>query len=279
MYIKIIIYQRKMEVMYTMNNHDIDYKIYGDDMQFVEVELDPQETVVAEAGSLMMMEDNIQMETIFGDGSSSSGGFMGKLLNAGKRMLTGESLFMTTFTNEGYDKKHVSFAAPYPGKIIPMDLSELGGKIVCQKDAFLAAAKGVSVGIEFQKKIGTGFFGGEGFIMQKLEGDGLAFIHAGGTIHKKELAPGQSLRVDTGCLVAMTKDVDYSIEFVKGVKTALFGGEGLFFATLRGPGTVWVQSLPFSRLASRVFAAMPQVGGSKDEGSVAKGLFNLFDGD
>ncbi|PKR86720.1 TIGR00266 family protein [Heyndrickxia camelliae] len=262
-----------------MNNHDIDYKIYGDDMQFVEVELDPQETVVAEAGSLMMMEDNIQMETIFGDGSSSSGGFMGKLLNAGKRMLTGESLFMTTFTNEGYDKKHVSFAAPYPGKIIPMDLSELGGKIVCQKDAFLAAAKGVSVGIEFQKKIGTGFFGGEGFIMQKLEGDGLAFIHAGGTIHKKELAPGQSLRVDTGCLVAMTKDVDYSIEFVKGVKTALFGGEGLFFATLRGPGTVWVQSLPFSRLASRVFAAMPQVGGSKDEGSVAKGLFNLFDGD
>ncbi|KQL55025.1 hypothetical protein AN964_16945 [Heyndrickxia shackletonii] len=262
-----------------MNNHEIDYKIYGDDMQFVEVELDPGETVVAEAGSLMMMEDNIHMETIFGDGSNSSSGLMGKLFSAGKRMLTGESLFMTTFTNEGYGKNHVSFAAPYPGKIIPMDLSELGGKIVCQKDAFLAAAKGVSVGIEFQRKIGTGFFGGEGFIMQKLEGDGLAFIHAGGTIHKKDLAPGQSLRVDTGCLVAMTKDVDYSIEFVKGVKTALFGGEGLFFATLRGPGTVWVQSLPFSRLASRVFAAMPQVGGSKDEGSVAKGLFNLFDGD
>ncbi|MCM3238071.1 TIGR00266 family protein [Heyndrickxia oleronia] len=262
-----------------MNNHEIDYKIYGDDMQFVEVELDPQETVVAEAGSLMMMEDNIHMETIFGDGSSGGSGFMGKLFSAGKRMLTGESLFMTTFTNEGMEKKHVSFASPYPGKIIPMDLSELGGKIICQKDAFLAAAKGVSVGIEFQRKIGTGFFGGEGFIMQKLEGDGLAFVHAGGTIHRKDLAPGETLRVDTGCLVAMTQEVDYSIEFVKGVKTALFGGEGLFFATLRGPGSVWVQSLPFSRLASRVFAAMPAAGGSKDEGSVAKGLFNLFDGD
>jgi uncharacterized protein (TIGR00266 family) len=263
-----------------LNNHDIDYKIYGDDMQFVEIELDPQETVVAEAGSFMMMEDNIQMETIFGDGSESGhSGFMGKLFNAGKRILTGESLFMTAFTNEGQGKKRVSFAAPYPGKIIPMDLSELGGKMICQKDAFLAAAKGVSVGIEFQRKIGAGFFGGEGFIMQKLEGDGLAFVHAGGTILKKELLPGQSLRVDTGCLVAMTSGVSYDIEFVKGVKTALFGGEGLFFATLRGPGTVWIQSLPFSRLASRVFAAAPQNGGSKDEGSVARGLFNMFDGD
>ncbi|MFD6441588.1 TIGR00266 family protein [Peribacillus sp. NPDC060186] len=260
-----------------MNNHEIDFKLHGDDMQFVEVELDPQETVIAEAGSLMMMEDQIKMETIFGDGSSNSdSGMIGKLFGAGKRLLTGESLFMTAFTNEGHDKKRVSFASPYPGKIIPMDLSELGGKIICQKDAFLAAAKGVSVGIEFQRKIGTGFFGGEGFIMQKLEGDGMTFVHAGGTIHKKELAAGEVLRVDTGCLVAMTSGVDYNIEFVKGVKTALFGGEGLFFATLKGPGTVWVQSLPFSRLASRVFAAMPQNGGSSDEGSVARGLFNLF---
>lgn len=261
-----------------MNNHEIDYKIHGDDMQFVEVELDPQETVVAEAGSFMMMDGNVKMETIFGDGSSSGGGgLMGKLLGAGKRLITGESLFMTTFTNDSAGKSHVSFAAPYPGKIIPMDLSQLNGKIICQKDAFLAAAKGVSVGIEFQRKLGAGFFGGEGFIMQKLEGDGMAFIHAGGTILEKELAPGELLRVDTGCLVAMTSDVDYDIEFVKGVKTALFGGEGLFFATLRGPGKVWVQSLPFSRLASRVFAAAPSRGGSTDEGSIAKGLFNLFE--
>jgi uncharacterized protein (TIGR00266 family) len=262
-----------------MNNHEIDYKLYGDDMQFVEVELDPQETVIAEAGSLMMMEDNIRMETIFGDGTDQQGGFMGKLLGAGKRVITGESLFMTTFTNEGSEKKHVSFAAPYPGKILPMDLSELGGKLVCQKDSFLAAAKGVSVGIEFQRKIRTGFFGGEGFIMQKLEGDGMAFVHAGGTMYKKELQPGETLRVDTGCLVAMTKEIDYNIEFVGGVKTALFGGEGLFFATLRGPGTVWIQSLPFSRLASRVFAAAPQRGGSKGEGSIAGGLFDLLGGD
>ena len=263
-----------------MNNREIDFKIYGDDMQFVEVELDPGETVIAEAGSLMMMEDQIHMETIFGDGSSGGGGLMGKLLGAGKRMITGESLFMTTFTNQGSGKKHVSFASPYPGKIVPMDLSELGGKIICQKDAFLAAAKGVSVGVEFQRKIGAGFFGGEGFIMQKLEGDGMAFVHAGGTIFQKTLAPGEILRVDTGCLVAMTKDVDYNIEMVKGVKTALFGGEGLFFATLRGPGTVWIQSLPFSRLASRVFAAAPQAGGNgRDEGSLLGGVFRMFDGD
>ncbi|WP_163971473.1 TIGR00266 family protein [Oceanobacillus halotolerans] len=263
-----------------MNNHEIDYKLHGDDMQFVEVELDPQETVIAEAGSLMMMEDQIRMETIFGDGSKNQGGFMEKLLGAGKRVLTGESLFMTTFTNEGTGKKHVSFASPYPGKIIPMDLSEINGKLICQKDAFLAAAKGVAVGVEFQRKIGTGFFGGEGFIMQKLEGDGMAFVHAGGTIHKKELEPGEKLLVDTGCLVAMTGDVDYNIEFVSGVKTALFGGEGLFFATLRGPGTVWVQSLPFSRLASRVFAATPENGGeNKGEGSIAGGLFDILGGD
>lgn len=264
-----------------MNNHEIDYKLYGDDMQFVEVELDPQETVIAEAGSLMMMEDGISMETIFGDGSKSSGnsGLVGKLFSAGKRVITGESLFMTTFTNTSTVKRHVSFASPYPGKIVPMDLSELGGKIICQKDSFLAAAKGVSVGIEFQRKIGAGFFGGEGFIMQKLEGDGLTFVHAGGTIHRKELAAGEVLRVDTGCLVAMTSNVDYNIEMVGGIKTALFGGEGLFFATLRGPGTVWIQSLPFSRLASRVFAAAPSRGGAKGEGSIAKGVFDILGGD
>ncbi|MCR2821501.1 TIGR00266 family protein [Lederbergia panacisoli] len=261
-----------------MNNHEIDYEIFGDDMQFVQVELDPSETVVAEAGSLMMMDDGIRMETVFGDGSNESNGFMGKLMGAGKRLLTGESLFMTMFTNDGVSKKNVSFASPYPGKIIPLDLSEFDGKIICQKDSFLAAAKGVSVGIAFQRKLGAGFFGGEGFIMQKLEGDGMTFVHAGGTIHKKELGPGEVLRVDTGCLVAMTGEVDYNIEMVRGVKTALFGGEGLFFATLRGPGTVWIQSLPFSRLASRVFASMPAGGGSKDEGGIG-GLFNILGGD
>ena len=263
-----------------MKNHEIDYVLHGDDMQFVEVELDPQETVVAEAGSLMMMDDQIRMETVFGDGSSSQGsGLMGKLMGAGKRLITGESLFMTTFTNVGMGKRKVYFASPYPGKIIPMNLSEYGEKIICQKDAFLAAAKGVSVGVEFQRKLGTGFFGGEGFIMQKLEGDGMAFVHAGGTIYEKKLQPGEMLRVDTGCLVAMTQDVRYDIEMVSGVKTALFGGEGLFFATLSGPGTVWVQSLPFSRLASRVFAAAPVTKGGggrgSDEGGIG-GLFNLF---
>jgi uncharacterized protein (TIGR00266 family) len=263
-----------------MKNHEIDYVLHGDDMQFVEVELDPQETVVAEAGSLMMMDQDIQMETIFGDGSQNQGsGFMGKLMGAGKRLITGESLFMTTFTNEGVGKKKAYFAAPYPGKIIPMDLSTYNGKIICQKDAFLAAAKGVSVGVEFQRKLGTGFFGGEGFIMQKLEGDGMAFVHAGGTIYERKLQPGETLKIDTGCLVAMTQDVDYDIQMVKGIKTALFGGEGLFFATLSGPGTVWVQSMPFSRLASRVFAAAPmsQGGGgqSTGEGGIG-GLFDMF---
>ena len=264
-----------------MNNHEIDYKLFGNDMQYVEVELDPNETVVAEAGSLMMMDDSIKMETIFGDGSqnSSSGGLMGRLFEAGKRKLTGESLFMTMFTNVGSGKRRVYFASPYPGKIIPMDLSNLNGKIICQKDAFLAAAKGVSVGIEFQRKLGVGFFGGEGFIMQKLEGDGIAFVHAGGSIHRKSLQVGEVLRIDTGCLVAMTANVDYNIEAVGGVKTALFGGEGIFLATLKGPGTVWVQSLPFSRLASRVFAAAPasQGGGGKSsgEGGIG-GIFDLF---
>ncbi|UUZ97200.1 TIGR00266 family protein [Paenibacillus sp. P25] len=233
---------------------------------------------MAEAGGMMMMDQNIQMETIFGDGSDQGRGFMGKLLGAGKRSLTGESLFMTVFTNRGHAKERVSFASPYPGRILPMDLSVLGGKIICQKDAFLCAAKGVSVGIDFQRKLGTGFFGGEGFIMQKIEGDGLAFVHAGGAICERELHPGELLRVDTGCLVAMTQDVDYDIEFVKGVKTAIFGGEGLFFATLRGPGRVWIQSPPFSRLADRVLSAS-RAGGRKEEGSILGGIGNLLDGD
>ncbi|GIP37281.1 TIGR00266 family protein [Paenibacillus sp. J31TS4] len=260
-----------------MNAHEIDYRIIGNEMQLVEIELDPQESVVAEAGSFMMMDAEIRMETIFGDGNSRQG-LMGKLLGAGKRLLTGESLFMTVYTNGGYGKKCVSFAAPYPGKILPMDLSMLRGKLICQKDSFLCAAKGVSIGIEFQRKLGAGFFGGEGFIMQKLEGDGLAFVHAGGTVVERTLAPGEVIRIDTGCLVAMTQDIDYDIEFVKGIKTALFGGEGLFFATLRGPGTVWIQSLPFSRLADRVISASG-VSGRKEEGSVLGGLGNLFDGD
>ncbi|MEH7238894.1 TIGR00266 family protein [Bacillus sp. JJ1562] len=263
-----------------MNAHEIEYKLYGDDMQFVEIELDPSESVIAEAGAMMMMEDGISMETIFGDGAGSAGGgLLGKLLGAGKRVLTGESLFMTVFTNSNMGKKHVSFAAPYPGKIIPIDLSMLGGKVICQKDAFLCAAKGVSVGIDFQRKLGTGFFGGEGFIMQKLEGDGLAFLHAGGTIHKKELHPGEILRIDTGCLVGMTRDVNYNIEYVGKIKTAFFGGEGLFYATVRGPGTVWVQSLPFSRLADRIFASAPKNGGSTGEGSILGGIGNLLNGD
>lgn len=262
-----------------MRNHEIDFVIHGDDMQCVEIELDPQETVIAEAGSLMMMDNSIEMETIFGDGSKNNEGVMGKLFGAGKRLVTGESLFMTAFTNTGSSKKQVSFAAPYPGKIIALDLQELGGKMICQKDAFLAAAKGVQVGIEFQRKLGAGFFGGEGFIMQKLEGDGMAFIHAGGTLVQKELKAGDKLRVDTGCLVAFTPSINYSVEMVKGIKTALFGGEGLFFATLEGPGDVLIQSLPFSRLASRVFSAAPRgTGNSKDEGSVLGGMFDLFGG-
>jgi uncharacterized protein (TIGR00266 family) len=262
-----------------MNAHEIDFFLHGDDMQFVEIELDPQESVIAEAGGMMMMEEGIEMETIFGDGAHSGPrGLFGKLVGAGKRVLTGESLFMTVFTNQGTGKRRVSFASPYPGKIIPIDLSELGGKVICQKDAFLCAAKGVSVGIDFQRRLGTGFFGGEGFIMQKLEGDGLAFLHAGGTIYKRELHPGEMLRIDTGCLVAMTKDIRYNIEYVGKVKTALFGGEGLFYATLRGPGTVWVQSLPFSRLADRIFANAPG-GKSAGEGSMFGALGDLLNGD
>lgn len=263
-----------------MNAHEIDYKIIGDDMQCVEIELDPQETIVAEAGSLMMKDAEIVMQTIFGDGSGQETGFFGKVLSAGKRLLTGESLFLTAYTHMGQGKKQVTFAAPYPGKVVPFDLSQYQGKVVCQKDAFLCAAKGVAVGIEFQKKIGTGLFGGEGFIMQKLEGDGLAFIHAGGTIIERTLLPGEKLHVDTGCLVALTRDVNYDIEFVGGIKNTLFGGEGVFLASLSGPGKVWIQSLPFSRLAGRIVASAPQLGGSrKGEGSILGGLGGLIDGD
>ncbi len=260
-------------------NHEIDYRLLGEEMQCVEIELDPQESVIAESGSFMYMDEHIQMETIFGDGSQRGGNsFMDKLWGAGKRLLTGESLFMTAFTNTGYTKSRVAFAAPYAGKIIPLDLSLLGGKIICQKDAFLCAAKGVSVGIEFQRKLGTGLFGGEGFIMQKLEGDGMSFVHAGGHIMERELQPGEVLRVDTGCIVAFTQTVDYDIEFVRGIKNAIFGGEGLFFATLRGPGKVWLQTLPVSRLASRILSyASP--GGRREEGSILGGIGNLFDGD
>ena len=259
-------------------NHEIDYRIYGEEMQYVEIELDPQETAIAESGAFMMMDDGIQMETIFGDGSKKQGtGFLGKLMSAGKRVLTGESLFMTAFTNNAQGKKKVSFASPYPGKIIALDLSLLEGKIVAQKDAFLCAAKGVSVGIEFQRKLGTGLFGEEGFIMQKLEGDGMAFVHAGGHVFERILQPGEFLRIDTGCLVAYTQTIDYDIQFVGGIKNTLFGGEGLFFATLRGPGKIWVQTLPISRLASRIIS----YGGirRKEEGSLLGGLGNLLDGD
>ncbi|RTZ02504.1 TIGR00266 family protein [Flavobacterium sp. RSP49] len=263
-----------------MQAHEIDYHIYGEEMQYVEIELDPQEIVIAEAGSFMMMDNNIQMETIFGDGSGQENGLFDKLLSAGKRVLTGESLFMTAFINQNTIKSKVSFASPYPGKIIPIDLTQFNGKFICQKDAFLCAAKGVSVGIEFSKKLGRGLFGGEGFIMQKLEGDGLAFVHTGGTLAKKELATGEILKVDTGCIVGFTKDVDYDIEFIGGIKNSIFGGEGLFYATLRGPGTVYVQSLPFSRLADRIIASAPRAGGnSRDEGSLLGGLGSLLNGD
>ena len=262
-----------------MQAHEIDYQIFGEEMQYVEIELDPQEVVVAEAGSFMMMENGIKMETIFGDGSKQEGGIFGKLISAGKRVLTGESLFMTAYQNVEYGKKKVSFASPYPGKIVPIDLQKYGGKFVCQKDAFLCAAKGVSVGIEFSKRLGRGFFGGEGFIMQKLEGDGMAFIHAGGTLAKKVLQPGETLRVDTGCIVGFTQDVDYDIEFVGGIKNTVFGGEGLFFATLKGPGTVYIQSLPFSRLAGRVLASVPRGGKDKGEGSILGGLGDFLGGD
>ena len=272
---------RRPHTLLPMNAmHEIDYKIHGDDLQFVEVELDPQEAVVAEAGGMMFMDDGIAMETIFGDGSSQNAGFMGALLGAGKRLLTGESLFMTVFQNRDAGKRRLAFGAPYPGKIVPVHLAELGGELLAQKDSFLCAAKGVSLGIAFQKRFGAGLFGGEGFILQRLQGDGWAFMHAGGTLYERTLAPGETLRVDTGCVVAFQPSVQFDIQFVGSVKTALFGGEGLFFATLRGPGRIWLQSLPFSRLAGRIVAAAPKTGrGGREEGSVLGGLGRLLDGD
>jgi uncharacterized protein (TIGR00266 family) len=257
-----------------MNNHEIDYKIYGEEMQCVEVELDPEEAVIAEPGSFMMMTDGIQMQTLFGDGNNK--GFMNKLFTAGKRMLTGENLFMTVYTNNSSQKRQVTFAAPYAGKIIALDLARLGNKVICQKDSFLCAAKGVAVGIEFQKKLGTGLFGGEGFIMQKLEGDGFAFVHSGGHVIEKQLQAGEVLKIDTGCIVAFTSDVNYDIQFVGGIKNTLFGGEGVFYAVLKGPGKVWIQTLPISRLAGRILSY--GTGSRKEEGTILGGLGNLLDG-
>jgi uncharacterized protein (TIGR00266 family) len=267
-----------------MPNHNtmdvIDYDIYGDDMQYVEIELDPGEAAIGEAGMMMFMQDGVEMETIFGDGSAAQSGLLGKLMGAGKRLLTGESLFTTVYENQASGKRRVAFSAPYPGKIIPVNLAEMGGTLICQKDAFLCAAKGVSLGIALQQRLGAGFFGGEGFILQKLEGDGMAFFHVGGTVAEKTLAPGEILRVDTGCVAALQPSVDFDIQYVGKLKTALFGGEGLFFAKLTGPGKVWLQSLPLSRLANRIIAASPQAGGRQvGEGSVLGGLGGLLDGD
>ncbi len=260
--------------------HEVDFKIFGDDMQFVEVELDPGEATVAEAGGMMYMDDQIEMETIFGDGSQTKSGLLGALVGAGKRVLTGESLFMTIFVNQGQSKRRVAFGAPYPGKIVPIHLSEIGGVFIAQKDSFLAAAKGVSIGIAFQRRLGAGLFGGEGFIMQRLEGDGWAFIHAGGTLYERDLEAGETVRVDTGCIVGFQASVDYDIQYVGKIKSALFGGEGLFFATLRGPGKIFLQSLPLSRLANRIVAAVPGLGGrSKGEGSILGGIGRVLDGD
>ena len=262
-----------------MNSHEIDYELIGDDMQIVEIELDPGETVVAEAGAMNYMEDNITFEAKMGDGSQPNQGLLGKLLDVGKRALTGESIFMTHFTNQGVGKKRVSFAAPYPGKIICVDLKQLQGNLICQKDSFLCAAMGTKISIAFQKKLGVGFFGGEGFILQKLTGDGKAFVHAGGTVVKKELN-GETLRVDTGCIVAFDESIHYDVQMAGGLKSMVFGGEGLFLATLSGFGTVWLQSLPFSRLADRVLQCAPSTGGkNQGEGSLLGGIGRLVDGD
>ncbi len=258
---------------------EIDYRIVGSEMQFVEIELDPGESAVAEAGAMMYKDSTVDMQTVFGDGGESSGGFMGKLLGAGKRLLTGESLFTTVFTHKGQGKAHVAFGAPFPGNIIPVALPDVGGMLICQKDSFLCAAKGVSIGIWLQKKILTGLFGGEGFIMQKLEGDGMVFVHAGGTVVERYLNSGEILHVDTGCVVAFEQSVDFDIQKAGGIKTMLFGGEGLFFATMQGPGRIWLQSLPFSRLAGRMLQAAPQRGGTRGEGSVLGALGGLLDGD
>lgn len=262
-----------------MKSHEIDFELIGDDMQVVTIELDPQETVIAEAGAMNWMDDGITFEAKMGDGSQPEQGLFGKLLDVGKRVLTGESIFMTHFTNNGYGKKQVAFAAPYPGKIIPVHLSQIGGQILCQKDAFLCAAKGTHISIAFTKKLGAGFFGGEGFILQKIEGDGLAFMHAGGTVVKKELK-GETLRIDTGCLVAFSPQLDYDIERAGNLKSMFFGGEGLFLATLRGTGTVYLQSLPFSRLADRIIMSAPKAGGNqRGEGGLLGGLGRMMDGD
>ncbi len=258
---------------------DIDFEIKGSEMQFVEIELDPGESAIAEAGAMMFKDQHIGMNAVFGDGSGQEAGFMGKLLGAGKRLITGESLFTTVFTHEGAGKARVAFASPYPGSILPIKLDDYGGRLICQKDAFLAAAKGVQIGIHFQQKIMTGLFGGEGFIMQRLDGDGWAFVHVGGSVIERELKPGEVLHVDTGCLAAMTADVNMDIESVGGIKSMIFGGEGVFFARLEGPGKVWLQSLPFSRLAGRIWASAPQMGGSKGEGSVLGGIGNMLDRD
>ncbi len=261
-----------------MNSHEVDYEIIGDDMQIVEVELDPRETVIAEAGAMNYMEDGISFEAKMGDGTETKEGFMGMLKGVGKRVLTGESIFLTHFTNIGAGKKRVAFAAPYPGKIIPVDLRGVSGEFFCQKDAFLCAAMGTQVGIAFTQRLGTGFFGGEGFILQKLNGDGMAFVHAGGTVIKKELR-GEKILVDTGCLVGFTQGIDYNIERAGNLKSMFFGGEGLFLATLQGTGTVYLQSLPFSRMADRILAHAPAAGGhAQGEGSVLGGIGRLLDG-
>jgi uncharacterized protein (TIGR00266 family) len=262
-----------------MKSHEVDYEIFGDDMQLVEIELDPGETVIAEAGAMNWMEDGITFEAKMGDGSKPDKGLFGKLMDAGKRALTGESIFMTHFTHQGQGKKRVAFGAPYPGKILPINLSDFGGTLLCQKDAFLCAALGTEVSIAFQKKLGAGFFGGEGFILQKLTGDGMAFIHAGGTLIKRELK-GETLRVDTGCVVAFSPSIDYDIERAGNLKSMFFGGEGLFLATLKGHGTVYLQSLPFSRLADRIIQSAPSIGGSsKGEGSVLGNIGKMIGGD
>lgn len=261
-----------------MKCHEVDYQIFGDDMQVVEVELDPNETVIAEAGAMNWMDDGIQFEARLGDGSKDEG-VLGKLFSAGKRVITGESIFITHFTNAGSGKKRVAFAAPYPGKIVPLDMAAIGGELICQKDAFLCAALGSELDITFTKRLGTGFFGGEGFILQRVRGDGMAFVHAGGTVIKREMEGGV-LKVDTGCIVGFTSGIDYNIERAGNLKSMFFGGEGLFLATLRGTGTVYLQSLPFSRMADRILAHAPRAGGKrKGEGSVLGQLGNLIDGD
>jgi uncharacterized protein (TIGR00266 family) len=259
--------------------HEIDYEIIGDDMQLVEIELDPDEVVIAEAGAMTYMEEDIEFKAKMGDGSEPNQGFLGKLVSAGKRKLTGESIFMTHFRNVGDGKRRVAFASPYPGKILAIDMAQLGGELICQKDCFLCAALGTKLGIAFQKKLGAGFFGGEGFILQRIEGDGYAFVHACGAIIRRELQ-GETLRVDTGCLVAFTPDIEYNIERAGNLKSMFFGGEGLFLATLSGTGTVWLQSLPFSRLADRILAhSGGGGGGSREEGGILGGLGQMLSGD